>query len=249
MHTKIYEEMSDMFPLWRETTLGKKGHEKRETDFVTEVFERHPSNIKKVIDLGGGVGLHANLLEGKGYQVTVFDKSHKALEIAKTQNSALNTIQGDFETIAVEGEFDAAICMWSTLSYIYSDKGRETFYKWQRDHASKVIILDEANFYRYPETFHKEYTGENDKLSLKVLRDWNLHENVKDTEFVYEITDKATGKTETVKDAEREEYVSVEQIQAYLGNEWRLEYLLGDYDVNATFDKEKSPRLIAVFFK
>jgi hypothetical protein len=34
-----------------------------------------------------------------------------------------------------------------------------------------------------------------------------------------------------------------------LGNEWKLQYLLGDYDLGAAFDKEHSNRIIAVFFK
>jgi SAM-dependent methyltransferase len=249
MHTKIYEEMSSMFPLWRETTLGKNDHEKREVNFVTEVFGKYHGEIKKVIDLGSGVGLHADLLAQKGYELTAFDKSEKALEIAKEKNPQVQTVQGDFETIDITEEYDAAICMWSTLSYIYSNKSREKFYTWQRDHARKIIILDEANFYRYPASFHKVYEGENNEQKLKVVRDWQLHGTVKDTQFIYEITDKATGKTETVNDAEREEYVPVEQIQKYLGNEWKLQYLLGDYDLGAAFDKENSSRIIAVFFR
>ena len=139
--------------------------------------------------------------------------------------------------------------MWSTLSYIYTEEGRQNFYNWQRDHTNKVIILDEANFYRYPKSFRKEYLGENEKYKMKVTRDWKLNGNVKDTDFIYELTDKVTGKMETINDAEKEEYVSVEKIQDYLGNEWKLQYLLGDYDLNTPFDKENSSRIISVFFK
>lgn len=249
MNTKIYEELSDLFPLWRETTLGKKGHEKRETDFVIEVFKAYPSEIKTVIDLGGGVGLHSNLLSNFGYDVTLFDQSEKALKIGKENNPNLKTVQGSFEEISIEKSFDASICMWSTLSYIYTEEGRKNFYEWQKEHAGKVIILDEANFYRYPETFHKEYEGENDKYKMKVFRDWKLNGTIKETDFVYKLTDKKTGKTETIKDAEKEEYVPIEKIQEYLGSDWRLQYILGDYDLNTAFNKENSSRIIAVFFK
>ncbi len=84
---------------------------------------------------------------------------------------------------------------------------------------------------------------------MKVFRDWQLHGTIKDTKFVYEITNKTTGKIETISDAEREEYVSIEQIQEYLGSEWKLRYLLGDYDLKAQFNKENSSRIIAVFFR
>lgn len=249
MHTKIYEELSDLFPLWRETTLGQKGHENVETNFVIEVFKKYPTEIKKVIDLGGGVGLHSNLLSNNEYEVTLFDQSEKALNIAKENNPNLKTIHGSFESIAIPDNFDASICMWSTLSYIYSEEGRDPFYSWQRKHVDKVIILDQANFYRYPQSFHKEYFGENEKYKMKVIRDWQLDNATKDTQFIYEITDKSTGKMGTIEDAEKEQYVPVDKIQAYLGNEWKLQYLLGDYGLSSTYDKENSSRIITVFFR
>ena len=71
---------------------------------------------------------------------------------------------------------------------------------------------------------------------MKVFRDWKLNRNIKDTDFVYELTDKATGKIEKISDAEKEEYVPVEKIQEYLGNEWKLKHLLGDYDLSINFN-------------
>lgn len=249
MKTKIYENLAELFPLWRETTLGKIGHEKEETNFVVDVFKKHSNQIKTVIDLGGGVGLHSNLLQKAGYDVTLFDQSKKALEIAKRNNPNLKIVHGSFETIDLEQEFDAAICMWSTLTYIFSESGRENFYNWQKTHIKKIVILDEANFYRYDQKFHKIYFGENEKYKLKVIRDWELtDENLKKTKFVYEIFDKKTGKTEIVDDAEDEQYVEIKKLKEYLGSEWDLE-IYGDYNLNSLFDKEKSPRIISVFFR
>lgn len=249
MKTKIYENLAELFPLWRETTLGKMSHEKEETNFVIDVFKKHSNQIKTVIDLGGGVGLHSDLLQKAGYDVTLFDQSEKALSIAQKNNPNLKIIRDSFENIDIQQEYDATICMWSTLSYIFSEAGRENFYNWQKTHIKKLVILDEANFYRYDQKFHKIYFGENEKYKLKVVRDWELtNKNLKKTNFVYEIFDKKTGKTEIVDDAENEQYVETEKLQEYFGTEWNLE-IYGDYNLNNHFDKEKSPRIIPVFFK
>jgi len=249
MKTKIYEKLADLFPLWRETTLGKTGHEKEETNFVLDIFKKHSNEIKTVIDLGGGVGLHSGLLLKAGYDVTLFDQSAKALSIAKKNNPKLKVIRGSFESINVKEKYDVAICMWSTLSYIFSEKGRKKFYDWQKTHIKKLIILDEANFYRYSQKFHKIYFGENQSHKLKVVRDWELTKtNLKKTKFVYEIFDKKSKKTKIVKDAENEQYVSVEKLQKYFGSEWNLE-IYGDYNVKGKFNKKESSRIIPVFFK
>ncbi len=48
-----------VFSLWRDTTLGKKGSEIKETEFVVDVFKKLSTNVNNIIDLGGGVGTHA----------------------------------------------------------------------------------------------------------------------------------------------------------------------------------------------
>lgn len=250
MKTKIYEDMADLFPLWRQTTLGLPDHEKQETDFVLDVFTRHTDGVRTIIDLGGGVGLHAGLLLQAGYDVTLFDQSEKALSIARKNHPNLKLVRGSFETIDVREKFDAAICMWSTLSYVLSEEGRKTFYDWQRTHIRKLIVLDEANFYKYPASFHRAYEGENEKYKMTVFRDWNLSsENLKDTKFVYELVDKKTGQKTTIDDAEQEQYVTVDQLQKYLGLDWTLSNLCGDYDLQKRYDRQESPRMIPIFCK
>jgi hypothetical protein len=250
MKTKIYEDLASLFPLWRETTLEEKNHEKKEVDFVVSVFKKYPAAIRSVIDLGGGVGLHAGLLSGAGYEVTLFDQSRKALAIAKKNNPKLKIAHGSFESIGLKGEYDAAICMWSTLSYVLSEVGRRKFYAWQARHVKKLIILDEANFYRYPHNFHKVYVGEDEDHEMTVERDWVLsNQNLKKTKFIYEVFDKKTEKSKIIKDAENEQYLSVEQLKNYLGFSWNLKYLCGGYDLKNFYEKKKSSRIIPVFFK
>lgn len=247
MKTRIYEDLAHLFPLWRETTLQKKGTNKRETEFIVSVLKKSPVKIKKVIDLGGGVGTHSALLLKQGYDVALFDQSKKALEIAKRNSPKLRVIRGSFEKINIKESYDAAICMWSTLSYVLTEKGRAHFYKWQREHVKHLIILDEANFYRYQKSFKKVYVGENSDYKLTVFRDWTLtRSNLKKTKFVYELYDKKTKKFKTIRDAENEQYVTIDNLKEYLGKDWKLAYLLGDHSLKKKYAKD-SPRIITIF--
>lgn len=247
MKTRIYEDLADMFPLWRETTLEKKDHDKTEADFIVNVLSKSKKPIKTIIDLGGGVGTHSKFLSKLGYKVTLFDQSKKALRIAKKSIPGIKIRQGSFENINIKEKFDAAICMWSTLSYVLNKKGQKHFYKWQSEHIKHLIILDEANFYRYANTFHKIYGGENKEYKLRVIRDWALSKNLKKTKFIYEITNKRTGTIKIVKDSENEQYLTIEEIQDYLGKGWNLQNLLGGYSLRHKFNKKKSKRIIPIF--
>jgi len=238
-----------LFPLWRETTIGEKKREVVETNFILEVFRKYPGRIKTVIDLGGGVGLHSRVLLKAGYDVTLFDRSVHALAIAKKNFPKLNIIRGSFENIRINKKYDAAICMWSTLSYIYSEKARRHFYNWQKAHVRKAIILDEANFYRYPKKFHKIYQGKSTTHELKVIRDWVMTKlYLKKTKFVYEILDRNSGRDRTIKDAENKQYVPLKKLQKYLGSTWNLKKVYGDYEQNKFYNRSSS-RIIPIFYK
>jgi HAD superfamily hydrolase (TIGR01509 family) len=246
--TYIYEGLAGMFGLWRQTTLERKNHEQREAKFIIKILKKYGKNIKTVIDLGGGIGLHANLLKKAGYYVTLFDQSEKALAIAKKNYPGLKIVKGSFENIKIKGEYDAAICMWSTLSYVISGEGRKNFYNWQNSHIKKLIILDEANFYKYPKKFGKLYFSENKDFSMKVVRDWVIAaSNTRKTQFTYEIYNKKNGEVKIVDDAEVQQYLPITKQKRYLGATWILNNIYGDYNLKNFYNKKKSPRILSVF--
>ncbi len=245
MRTRIYEDLADLYTLWRDTSLGEAGSEKREVQFLVNLFDAH--QIKSTIDLGGGVGLHARGLTERGYDVTLFDQSEKALTIAKEHLPALKTSHGSFETINLDTTFDASICMWSTLSYVWDKKDQQHFYEWVGTHSSKLIVLDEPNFSLYPQEFHKIYTGGDAHRSIKITRDWTMENNLKRTRFLYEVRDKVTSEVTKYEDQEVQQYLTLEEMQHFLGKDWKLEKIYGDYDTNASFDLKTSPRMIFIF--
>ena len=248
MKSKIYEDLAGLYPLWRQTTLQKTDRQKLETKFVIDVFKKYSVPIHTVVDLGGGVGLHASLLLKAGYDVTVFDQSLKALSLAKKQNPKLKTIHGWFEKINIRKKYDAAICLWSTLSYIFTEKGRKNFYSWLDKHIKKLVILDEANFYSYPKKFHKVYLGEDARYKMKIIRNWLMaKKDFKKSMSIYEIFDKKLNKTAVVKDGENQQYVAAQKLQNYFETDWHSQ-MFGGYSLKKPYNI-KSSRIILVFHK
>ena len=65
-------------------------------NFVDEAFSKTNKNMKnfKILDIGGNTGVISNILQEKGYNVTVADISEEALKACKKRN--LKTISFDF---------------------------------------------------------------------------------------------------------------------------------------------------------
>lgn len=248
MSTKIFESHAYLYKLWRDTCLGIKGSEEREFNFLLDVLKSSNKKTETIIDLGGGIGTHSKLLSAHGFYVTLLDQSESALKIVEETYPNIKTIYSSFENIDLNRNYDVGVCMWSTLSYILDTDKQQRFYTQLSTHIDNVIVLDQANFYRYSQSFSKVYEGEDDTHKMKITRNWNLNENnLKTTTYVYEVLNKETGQTEVIDDGESEQYLTVEQLGQYLGPEWKLKNTFGDYDIHSVYDKATSLRLITVF--
>lgn len=243
---RIYDDLAEFYPLWRDACLGRKASEADEVKFLLDVFSSS-QGVSSVVDLGGGTGVHAIPLAKHGFDVTILDKSANAISIARRNFAEIKTVQSNFETVAVTKRFDASICMLSSFTYILDESGRRHFFSWIADHTRDLMILDQGNFNRYPKTFNDRFHGEDKHFSLKVARDWYMEEATKHTSFLYEFVDKASEAAKVIVDEQVQRYLTIEELVSYLGKGWRLVALLGDYNLKQMFDEQTSPRMICVF--
>jgi hypothetical protein len=244
--TKIYDDLAEFYPLWRDACLHKKASEAEEVKFLLDVFASS-SGIESVIDLGGGTGVHAIPLAKHGFDMTILDKSANALAIARRHCSNVKTVCKPFETISIKRMFDASICMLSSLTYVLDESGRKHFLSWVANHTKDLIVLDQGNFYRYPKAYNDRLQSEDKYFSLRVARDWYMEGSRKHTSFLYEFADKFSDASKVISDEQIQQYVKVEELVKYLGQEWRLVALLGSYDLKQIFEEHSSTRMICVF--
>ncbi len=153
---KIYRDKARWYQFWRKLVTNVSLE--REVSFLYKVFDQFAPNACSIIDLGGGTGLHAQKLVEYDYLLTVYDASKELLDAVPTF-STLNTILGTFEEIAqVLGsrKYDVGISMWTTFTYILDDSKRADFFAWLSQNINELIVLDQSNFYMYPQKYRSE---------------------------------------------------------------------------------------------
>jgi ubiquinone/menaquinone biosynthesis C-methylase UbiE len=55
----------------------------KQCDFMEAVFKKYGTNVRQILDLGCGTGIHVIKLTKRGYAVVGLDLSEKMLEVAR----------------------------------------------------------------------------------------------------------------------------------------------------------------------
>ena len=99
-----------------ERTLG-------EVDFLAAKLALEPG--ARVLDLACGHGRHTLELARRGFRVTGVDLSPRSLELARGSAAAegleIDFVRGDMRELHFDGEFDAAINVFTAIGYFDSD--------------------------------------------------------------------------------------------------------------------------------
>jgi ubiquinone/menaquinone biosynthesis C-methylase UbiE len=241
----IYTQYAHLYSLWRKALFdGDEQPILQQTELLQTLLGA--TTCQTVIDLGGGIGTHAIPLFEQGYQVTVLDISPKALQLLKEQVPALPTIQGDFSQIQVNHSFDAAICFWSTINYLLTPEAQKHFFRWLTTHVRKCVIIDQANFLRYPKTYSAQYQAEDASGRINVQRHWEIEKQFRKTHYTYHFTD-LQGNIQVIEDSEEQYFFTLQEMQELMGKAWQLKHVLGEYSLDAPFVESQSKRLITIF--
>jgi Methyltransferase domain len=243
---RIHTDLAEFYCLWRDACLGKWSSEIEEVKFLLELFAGS-QKVKSIVDLGGGVGLHTIPLSGHGFDVTLFDNSEFALAIAKRHVPGLQVVNSSFENIDLQQTFDAAICMFSSINYLLDEPERQHFFHWLRRHVGNLVVIDQINARRLPRVYSDSCRSEDKHFRLNILREWHFEEDVMHTSFIYEFVDKESEATKIVNDEQKQKFLTEQELINYMGKQWRMVALLGEFDPHMSFDADKSPRMISIF--
>jgi SAM-dependent methyltransferase len=92
----------------------------QEVDFLVKAFRKYGIRGRRVLEVACGTGNHSKRLVERGYRITGVDISEEMLRIARTKvKGDAKFIRGDMRDLdaAVVGRYDAAICLFSSISY------------------------------------------------------------------------------------------------------------------------------------
>lgn len=116
---KEIEYMQDLYKLseYYESIISFKTDLEAEIEFLHAILSQY--NVNSVLDVACGVGRHSVELAGLGYEVTGVDYSSNQIKQGKKKAAEkgvkVTFIQKDANHLDINNEFDAAICMWTTL--------------------------------------------------------------------------------------------------------------------------------------
>ncbi|TWT72961.1 class I SAM-dependent DNA methyltransferase [Allorhodopirellula solitaria] len=179
-----------------------------ETEYVAELLGRFRPAVNTVLELGSGTGRHAELLAGRGPQVTGVERSATMLEIANRRAAAVEEEaafafhQGDVRTFRSDQQFDAVISLFHVASYQISNADIRNMFRTASHHllAGGCFVFDvwfgPAVLAQQPEVRIKRL--EDDTVCVLRIAEpsMNICANRVDVHYTMLVSDKATGTVE-----------------------------------------------------
>lgn len=119
----------------------------QEVNFLAKALKRHGVRGRRVLEVACGTGSHTKILVERGYEVTGVDISEDMLRAARRKvKGHARLVRGDMRDLGatVEGKFDAAICLFSSISYNLTTLDLRRTIEGLYDHLSEpgVVVFD-----------------------------------------------------------------------------------------------------------
>jgi SAM-dependent methyltransferase len=148
-----------------------------EKDYAAEVeklhnlIQRHRrSQGNSLLDVACGTGLHTDLLR-KDYQVEGLDLDRKMLAVARKQHPGIRFHQGDMVDFDLGRQFDAIVCLFSSIGYVKTKSRLRRALKNMASHlVPGGVLLVEPWF--TPEQWHpgRAFMTQVSEPDLKIVR-------------------------------------------------------------------------------
>lgn len=183
--------MSDNFEIYSnyyDLLYNDKDYE-GESSYVINKLRYFNPEVKQVLELGMGTGIHANILKKKGLELTGVEISEKMASLARQKG--LVCYLNDCSDFNLDKKFDAAISLFHVISYITeNEKLIKTFNNvYNHLNPDGIFIFDvwytPAVYYLKPEVKIKRV--ENDSIKITRIAEPTILYNKNIVEVNYEV--------------------------------------------------------------
>lgn len=228
-----------------------KDYEK-ECDFLEEIFKKFGGEVKTILNLGCGTGMHDLELSKRGYEMTGLDLSEEMIKIAKKRCPEINFIVGDMSNFNIDKKFDAVICMFSSLGYLIEDKQIEDFLKSVKKHLNKngLLIIDCWNglgvLHELPSSREKIVELNGLKIIRKSFPNLDIKQNIIDVRFNIKVL-KDESLIKEYEEMNKVRFFFPKELERYMNNEgFELIYLCPLYNLDKRLtEKDWNMMLVA----
>jgi len=142
-----------------------------EADKVHRLIQKHKkSKGKFLLDVACGTGLHAGYLS-KNYEVEGLDLDARMLSLARRKHPKLRFTQGDMTSFKLGHQFDAIVCLFSSIGYVKTKSKLQKAIKTMDQHLLLGgVLLIEPWFTPKQWKPGRVYTFHVDKPDRKIVR-------------------------------------------------------------------------------
>ncbi len=194
-----------------------------DVDVLEDIFRTFGKEISSVLDIGCGTGAHAIELGRRGYRVTGVDISPSMIDIARrralSEGVDVEFAVGDIRYLGLGIKYDAAIALYSVISYLTTDQDVLMAFRSVRNHLvdGGLFIFDfwhlpgQRKIFRpYSVTKIESDIGTVVKLEIATLKD-----NIVD--ILYEISLlRGPQVVDVVHEEHRLRLFTIDEINSYL---------------------------------
>src|SRR3989344_3172200 len=94
---------------------------KKDIPFLIKIFKKY-GKVKKVLDVGSGMGRHTYFLSKKGYKCEGIEPHPKMVEYARKHYLDVTYKVNSMQNINYKNQFDALICLFSVIGFNKSNE-------------------------------------------------------------------------------------------------------------------------------
>lgn len=215
-----------------------------EIEYVLKLANTHsPNSILKILDLGCGTGIHANLLSEQGCQVDGVDTSEMMIKQAiKTfgNNSSINFYVDNITKFIKNKHYDLVTSLFHVISYQNSNEDLLNSFRTANRHldTNGLFVFDfwygPGVLTELPEERIKELENDSIVVKRRAKPELFVNDNVVDVNYDIDILEKTTSLTEKIKEKHSMRYFFIKELVFYLENSG---FKMIDYFKWMTFEK------------
>jgi len=204
--------------------LYKDKDYKKETDYInTLIVNNNPKTNLRILDIGCGTGIHANLLAEKGHQLTGIDLSKEMINIANI-NKHINAhfFNVDASNYNFKEKFDVILSLFHVISYQSNNKELFDFLRNASTHlkSNGLFIFDfwygPAVLSIKPSTRVKRLQNKEITLHRIAESEVDIRQNTVDVNYNLLVTNNNNNLMTEVNETHRMRYYFEVELESYL---------------------------------
>lgn len=168
-------------------------YEKQSNFFIELISKFSRTKNNKILDITCGTGIHADLLQKKGFDVTGLDIIKEMIEEARKKNDRVKFIEGDMSSFSIKERFGVIICFFNSILYNENiEEMKKTLLNFLNHlEDGGILIFDTVDKSIGINSEKEKYSYSDGNLNIDFMPQWKF--NKKDNIMKLEIDFKING--------------------------------------------------------